>query len=59
MFEPRNLLRALDESYIVAITDQHGTINYANDNFCKISGYEREELIGADHRLINSGFHPT
>ena len=48
---------AVSETAIVAITDVTGKIEQVNDNFVRISKYSREELIGQDHRLLNSGLH--
>jgi PAS domain S-box-containing protein len=55
--EQSQIIEAIDHSAIVVMTDLKGKITRVNDNFCHISGYSREELIGQDHRIVNSGAH--
>ena len=49
---------AMDEHAIVSVTDPRGCIEYVNEKFSDISGYQPEELIGQTHRMLNSGVHP-
>ena len=48
---------ALDQSAIVSNTDEFGAITYVNDQFCELFKYDRAELIGKTHRIVNSSYH--
>lgn len=50
--------QAVYRSSIVSRADRKGIITYVNDRFVEISGYSEKELVGSNHRIINSGFHP-
>lgn len=54
----RMIENAFNEHAIIAITDKFGKIRYVNEKFCLVSKYSAKELIGQDHRIINSGYHP-
>lgn len=51
-------MRAIDQHAVVSVSDLKGRIVQVNDMFVKLSGYSREELMGQDHRIVNSGIHP-
>jgi len=55
--ELRFYKHAIDLHMICSVTDRHGKIIFANQKFCEISRYSEKELIGADHNIVNSGFH--
>ncbi|HEY1063069.1 MAG TPA: PAS domain S-box protein [Daejeonella sp.] len=49
----------IDINAICSVTDSEGKIIYVNDKFCEVSKYSREELLGQDHRIVNSNYHPS
>lgn len=50
-------ITGLNEVAIISSTNKYGNIIYANDNFCRISGFSREEVLGKNHRIIKSSYH--
>lgn len=58
LHELQNIENALNQSTVVVITNQRGIITYANEKFCQLSQYSLDELIGKNHRIVNSGHHP-
>jgi PAS domain S-box-containing protein len=57
-YELERQQQAIDSHAIVSVADLHGNIIYANDKFCQVSGYSSKELIGKNHRIVKSAYHP-
>ncbi len=51
-------MHSIDKSVTISIADKDGTIIYVNEKFCKLSKYDYSELVGHNHRILKSGFHP-
>lgn len=58
LYERERVRLALDRHAIVSVADRSGAITHVNDKFCEVSGYERDELIGQNHRIVRSDHHP-
>ena len=53
-----DLRYAVNQAAMVGMTDRDGRIIYTNEKFSEVSGYDKQELVGQTHRVVNSGFHP-
>ncbi len=49
--------KAIDLGMLASVTDQRGRILYVNKKFCEISGFSSSELLGQNHRIVNSEHH--
>lgn len=58
LYKDLSYQKAVNAASVVSITDLEGTILYVNDLFCHYSGYTKDELLGRNHRIVNSGLHP-
>ncbi len=56
--ELTSYIQAIGQHAIISVADLAGAIIQVNDRFCEISGYTQAELLGQDHRIVNSGTHP-
>lgn len=56
--ELSSYMQGINQHALVSVTDKTGKIIEVNEMFCKVSGFKKEELIGQDHRIVNSGTHP-
>ncbi len=50
--------KALEKTVAISVANTDGNIIYVNDKFCKLTGYSKKELIGKNHRIVKSGYHP-
>lgn len=53
----KDLQLAIDQHALVSLTDQNGKVLYVNDKFCSVTKYSREELLGADSKMLNAHYH--
>ncbi|HET8871131.1 MAG TPA: CHASE domain-containing protein, partial [Aquabacterium sp.] len=56
--EQQATLDALNQIVLLSVADRSGKIEQVNDEFCRLAGFDRAELIGGTHSLVSSGLHP-
>lgn len=51
------ITNAINASSLVSFTDVNGIITHVNEQFCLVSNFSREELIGKSHKVVGSSYH--